>query len=61
MYYRCPSPVHNVHLYETVIDPKPTEIVKKSLKERNLHLCTAGQNEHDYRDGSLTPPLPPRA
>ena len=20
----------------------------------------AGQNEHDYRDGSLTPPLPPR-
>ena len=57
MYYRYPSQVHNVHLYETVIDPKPAE---KSPKERNLHLCTAEQNEHDYRDGSLTPPLPPR-
>ena len=22
--------------------------------------CTARQNEHDYCDGSLTPPLPPR-
>ena len=64
MYYRCPSPVHNVHLYETVKDPKPQEPVEKTPKGRNLHLtmCTAGIKEHDYRhdDGSLTPPLPPR-
>ena len=31
-----------------------------TLKERNLHSCTARRNEHDYHDGSLTPPLPPR-
>ena len=57
---RYPGPVHNVPVYETVEDPKPTEPVKMTLKERNVHSCTAGQNENDYRDGSFTPPLPPR-
>ena len=58
---RCPGPVHNVPVYETVQDPKAfIEPVEKTLKERNLHSSTARQNEHDYRDGTVTPPLPPR-
>ena len=52
---RCPA--HDAHLYETVNDLKPVE---KAIKERNFHPSTDKQNEHDYRDGSLTPPLPPR-
>ena len=58
--YNCRCPVHNIHVYETVRDPKPTKPVEITLKERNTHTCTAMQNEHDYHDGSLTPPLPPR-
>ena len=34
--------------------------MEKTLKERNFHSSTDRQNEDDYRDGSVTPPLPPR-
>ena len=63
MHLNCSRPVHNVqHVYETVDEPKPMKPVEITLKERSIHTCTAAmQNEHDYRDGSLTPPLPPRA
>ena len=60
MSYNCRCPVHNIHVYETVRDPKPTKPVENTLKERNIHTCTAMQNEHNYRDGSLTPSVPPR-
>ena len=62
MYYdTCSTPVHNV--YETVEEPQPTkaEIMSYSKESsRPNDTRTAKQNEHDYRDGSLTPPLPPR-
>ena len=59
--HSAPGPVHNDIVYETVEDPKPSDS-ENTLKERirQRHTCTAKQNEHDYRDGSLTPPLPPR-
>ena len=55
------TPVHNV--YETVEEPQPNKTGSTSeLKERSRHSHrhTAKQNECDYRDVSLTPPLPPR-
>jgi hypothetical protein len=59
----CSPPVHNV--YETVKEPQPSkaEITSDSKERRRQNPSTriAKQNEHDYRDGSLTPPLPPRA
>ena len=48
-------------MYETVEEPQPSKAENTSNESSKLsHRCTAKQNEHDYRDGSLTPPLPPR-
>ena len=61
--YMYSAPVHNV--YETVEEPQPIKAestMSSDSKEssRLSHRHTAKQNEHDYHDGSLTPPLPPR-
>ena len=61
--YMYSAPVHNV--YETVEEPQPIKAestMSSDSKEstRRSHRHTAKQSEHDYRDGSLTPPLPPR-
>ena len=61
--YMYSAPVHNV--YETIEERQPNKAestVSSDSKEssRRSHRHTAKQNEHDYRDGSLTPPLPPR-
>lgn len=59
IYNTCSAPVHNV--YETVEEPQPSKAENTSKESSKLsHTCIAKQNEHDYRDGSLTPPLPPR-
>ena len=56
----CRCPAHNVHVYETVKDPKSAKPVEKTLKEGNIHRSTDRPSEHDYCDGTVTPPLPPR-
>ena len=59
-YDTCSTPDNNV--YETVEEPQPKAEITSDSKQRSKFndTHTAKQNEHDYRDGSLTPPLPPR-
>ena len=56
----CSTPDNNV--YETVEEPQPKAEITSDSKQRSKFndTHTAKQNEHDYCDGSLTPPLPPR-
>ena len=61
LYYSRSTPVQN--MYETVEEPQPSKAEntfdsKESSRQSQTRI--AKQNVQDYRDGAVTPPLPPR-